>query len=170
MTTNLTTFLRNAPQLRVMRHADRIGLDAGAASDFYPDLALIQVGDSQGADEQRGAYDWWLLTINGETVGELRDDAAGMTIHVEKTDMTNHPNRNEHQFVVLTVLSFQGRHPDSYSPMIADDGNPRIFSQDEAEATRRARQRFDPIHLPNRATGGSYIVRSLRWWRDHADA
>ncbi len=83
--------------------------------------------------------------------------------------MTNHPNRNQDQFVVLSVRTFQGA-PDDYSPMIDDHGDPRLFSQDEAEATRRARQRHDPIFLPNRATGGSYIVRSLRWWRDHSAA
>ncbi len=83
--------------------------------------------------------------------------------------MTSHPNRNQHQFVVLTVRTFQGR-ADDYSPIIDDDGNPRLFSHDEAEATRRSRQRFDPIYLPNRATGGSYVVRSLRWWHDNSAA
>jgi hypothetical protein len=44
---------------------------------------LIQVGDSQGEDHDRAAYDWWPLTINGEICGELRDDATGMTIAVD---------------------------------------------------------------------------------------
>lgn len=86
MTTNLTTFVTDvAPSLRVMSHdAQGHGHDIGTAADhFDADLALIQVGDSQGEDSQRGAYDWWPLTINGETVGELRDDASGMTIHVQ---------------------------------------------------------------------------------------
>lgn len=86
MTVNLTTFASNALDLRVMRrHAD-IGLDAGSAVEvFGAKLALIQVGDSQGEDAARGAYDWWPLTINGAAVGELRDGAVGITIHVAQS-------------------------------------------------------------------------------------
>jgi hypothetical protein len=84
MSINLTTFVDNAKSLRVMEHdADGNGNDAGSAKDhFGVRLALIQVGDSQGEDTQRGAYDWYPLTINGESVGELRDDANGMAVHV----------------------------------------------------------------------------------------
>ncbi len=53
-----------------------------AADYFGKRLARIKVGDSQGEDQQRGAYDWWPLTINGKRVGELRDDANGLTVHV----------------------------------------------------------------------------------------
>lgn len=90
--TNLTTYVDNATALRVMEHDNAgHGHDAGTAADvFGARLALIQVGDAQGADDQRGAYEWYPLTINGETVGELRDDAAGMTIHIERR---NHPHR-----------------------------------------------------------------------------
>jgi hypothetical protein len=79
---NLTTFLDNASALRVVEHSDRVGVDAGSAADVFGSrLSLIQVGVSQGEDSSRGAYDWWPLTIEGESVGELRDDANGMTIH-----------------------------------------------------------------------------------------
>lgn len=88
--------------------------------------------------------------------------------------MTNHPNRTHQvksprEFVVLIVRTFQGR-DDDYSPIIDDEGNLRLFSHEEAEATRRSRQRFNLIHLPNRATGGFYVVRSLRWWHDNSAA
>jgi len=85
MTISLTTFLDNAAELRVMEH-DRAGNghDVGTAADVFGErMALIQVGDAQGANDQRGAYEWYQLTINGEPIGELRDDGAGMTIHVK---------------------------------------------------------------------------------------
>jgi hypothetical protein len=82
--TNLTVFASNAADLRVMRHRELTGLDVGSASDWFgARLALIQVENSRGEDSERGAYDWWPLTINGDSVGELRDDANGITIHVE---------------------------------------------------------------------------------------
>jgi hypothetical protein len=86
MTINLTTFVANAKELRVMEHdAHGTGHDAGSAADvFGARIALIQVGDAQGADDQRGAYEWYPLTINGEAVGELRDDASGLTIHINQ--------------------------------------------------------------------------------------
>ena len=91
--TNLTTFVSNAPTLRVMEHTPAEGHDAGTAADvFGARIALIQVGDAQGADDQRGAYEWYPLTIAGETIGELRDDASGLTIHIKRR---NHPNRSQ---------------------------------------------------------------------------
>jgi hypothetical protein len=87
--TNLTSFAadhtdRAAADLRVMYHYNDTGRDAGSAyACFGADhLALIQVGDSQGEDSNRGAYDWWPLTVEGHAIGELRDDATGMTVHV----------------------------------------------------------------------------------------
>lgn len=80
---NLTTFVDNARAIRVMKHVDRVSLDIGTASDvFGSKIALIQVGDTNGSDDYRGAYEWYSLTINGETIGELRDDANGLTIHI----------------------------------------------------------------------------------------
>ena len=80
---NLTTFVANAGALRVMRHVGREGLDIGTASDvFGSKIALIQVGDAHGPDDCRGAYEWYSLTIERETIGELRDDATGLTIHI----------------------------------------------------------------------------------------
>ena len=58
------------------------GSCAGKASDFFAqDLALLQIGDAQGRDDMRGAYEWYPLTLRGERVAELRDDASGLTIH-----------------------------------------------------------------------------------------
>jgi hypothetical protein len=84
MTINLTTLVDNASSLRVMEHdTDGNGHDVGTAADvFGARIALVQAGDDQGADKGRGCYGWHPLTINGETVGELRDDATGMTIHI----------------------------------------------------------------------------------------
>lgn len=84
MTINLTTFVDNASALGVMERTGRESHSAGTAHEFFgARLALVQVGDSQGEDTTRGAYDWFPLTINGAIVGELRDDAGGMTIHVD---------------------------------------------------------------------------------------
>jgi hypothetical protein len=72
------------PGLRVVRHDDELGLDVGTAYECFgaDDLGRILIGESQGEDSQRGAYDWWPLTIDGHLIGELRDDANGLTIHV----------------------------------------------------------------------------------------
>ena len=80
---NLTTFASDASDLRVMRRRANTGHDVGSAAEvFGGQLALLQVGDAQGVDASRGAYDWWPLAINGRPIGELRDDANGITIHV----------------------------------------------------------------------------------------
>jgi hypothetical protein len=81
---NLINFHADASALRVMLHYNNTGHDAGDALRCFgsDDLASIQVGDAQGEDHSRGAYDWWPLTLDGNLIGELRDDATGMTIHV----------------------------------------------------------------------------------------
>jgi hypothetical protein len=67
---------------RVMAAIGDASRDIGSIYDLMDDnVRLISVGPSQGQDEQRGAYDWWPLYIDGNTVGELRQDACGMTIH-----------------------------------------------------------------------------------------
>lgn len=83
MTINLTTFVDHAAALRVMEHdRDGHGSDIGTAADVFGDrLALIHVGAAQGEDYGRGAYEWYPLTVNGELIGELRDDASGLTVH-----------------------------------------------------------------------------------------
>lgn len=82
---NLTTFCPNAASLYVIEHDSAgHGWPKGTAATYFGDeLALLQVGDAQGEDAGRGAYEWYPLTVRGETAGELRDDASGMTIHVE---------------------------------------------------------------------------------------
>ena len=82
--TSLITFTADVNNLRVMFHDPTGGRDAGTALACFgaANLARIQVGATQGEDCARGAYDWWPLTIDGTVVGELRDDATGMTIHV----------------------------------------------------------------------------------------
>lgn len=63
------------------------GFDAGTAADvFGTDVGLIEVWPAQGPDAQRGAYDWHPLTIKSVRIGELRDDANGMTIHINDGD------------------------------------------------------------------------------------
>ena len=91
MTTTLINFVaensqRKAWELDVVEHAFNgphigVGQSAGNANDYFDDLDGIEVGESQGEDGQRGAYDWWPLTVKGKKVGELRDDANGLTIH-----------------------------------------------------------------------------------------
>ncbi len=82
--TNLTDFRDDAADLRVMLHYNNTGHDAGDALHCFGTAALmaIQVGDSQGEDPGRGASDWWPLTLDDNLIGEMRDDATGMTIHV----------------------------------------------------------------------------------------
>lgn len=84
MTNTLSHYTDDAPALRVMHHdASGNGTDAGSALDVFAGrLGLIEVGSDQGEDAQRGAYNWWPLTIDERNVGELRDDANGLTIHV----------------------------------------------------------------------------------------
>lgn len=84
MIINLTTFCSHAAKIPVMEHKGLQGFFVGTVADhFGTRLTLIHVGDSQGADSQRGAYEWWPLTIDGDVVAELRDDADGMTVHVD---------------------------------------------------------------------------------------
>jgi hypothetical protein len=80
----LATFTADFRSLRVMFRHDCGGYDAGSALACFgeADLAMIEVGAAQGEDAERGAYDWWPLSVGGHTIGELRDDASGMTIHV----------------------------------------------------------------------------------------
>ena len=70
--------------LRVMHHYRDIGRDIGSAAYCFgaTDLSRIEVGEARGGDEKRGAYEWWPLTVDGQTIGELRVDAAGLTVHV----------------------------------------------------------------------------------------
>lgn len=84
--TSLTVFAENSGfnlfNTRVMAVIGDASRDVGSIYDLMDDnVRLISVGPSQGKDEQRGAYDWWPLYIDGNIVGELRDDASGMTIH-----------------------------------------------------------------------------------------
>jgi hypothetical protein len=59
-------------------------IDAGTAEHYFgdDDVPLIMVGEAQGEDQQRGAYDWWALTLRGKAFGELRDTAAGYAIYI----------------------------------------------------------------------------------------
>jgi hypothetical protein len=58
------------------------GRDIGAIAEIFPD-ATFEIGPSQGEDASRGAYDWWPITQDGKAIGELRDDACGLTLHIE---------------------------------------------------------------------------------------
>jgi hypothetical protein len=77
------------PDMRVMEYTSRGGYDVGSDAEGYfgDDLPRLEIGEAQGRDDQRGAYDWWPLSLNGKQFGELRDDAGGLTIHV-----TNEPH------------------------------------------------------------------------------
>ena len=67
----------------VMEHEGRMGLYAGTAAEYFgADLARLVLGDARGENYDRAAYDWWPVTLDGMVVGELRDDAAGLTLHV----------------------------------------------------------------------------------------
>jgi hypothetical protein len=80
---NLTAFHDSAADLDVMLHRDGTGNFAGSAAQYFgAELSKIQVGESQGADAVRGAYDWWPLLVGVRLIGELRDDANGTTVHV----------------------------------------------------------------------------------------
>lgn len=69
---------REAAAVRYMSE----GRDCGALETvFGGDVAEMQVGAAQGQDASRAAYDWWPVTLHGEQIGELRDDAAGYTFH-----------------------------------------------------------------------------------------
>ena len=105
MTINLTTFCDRAASLRVMEHDSAgHGHDAGTAADVFDvRLALIQVGDAQGTDDARGAYEWYPLTISGDVVGELRDDANGLTIHIQRR---NHPGRSNYRYFRVCPRGF----------------------------------------------------------------
>jgi hypothetical protein len=83
MTPNLT------PNARVMEHRPDGNHDAGwNAEDYFgDDFSSIQIGTAQGEDQQRGAYEWWPLSLSGKQFGELRDDANGLTVHI-----TNEPH------------------------------------------------------------------------------
>ena len=77
--------------------SERSAFGVGSADVYFgADLQRLEVGASQGQDQQRGAYDWWPLMLDGQQVGELRDDANGMTIHVKRRVFRgNHPNRSQ---------------------------------------------------------------------------
>ena len=82
MSINLTTFVANAANLIVMDQFGGVWTPRGRASKWFGDeLALIQVGDAQPADQERGAYEWYPLTIKGELCGDLRDTADGFHIY-----------------------------------------------------------------------------------------
>lgn len=70
---------------RVMEHdAAGHGLDIGTVAEWRRDWARrLTVGDSQGEDTARGAYDWWPVLEGRQIVAELRDDATGLTVHVD---------------------------------------------------------------------------------------
>jgi len=103
MTTLLTAFVADhsdysADELRVMRQSPDMAIDVGDPPSVFGDsLSRITVGEP-GADNPesaRSAYEWWPLTLDGRRVGELRDDANGLTIYIGRTPRRrNHPNRN----------------------------------------------------------------------------
>lgn len=80
------------PEMRVMAsEVPDIGedygtaLDIGAAADVFGSrLPWIVVGASLGESAQLGAYDRWPLIEDTRIVGEIRDDACGFTIHVDR--------------------------------------------------------------------------------------
>ena len=84
------------PDLRVMAsEVPDVGedygtaLDIGTAADvFGARLPAISVGASLGANSQLGAYDRWPLTEDGRIIGEIRDDATGLTVHVDRINGT----------------------------------------------------------------------------------
>lgn len=74
---------------RIMVHdANGDGIDKGTVGELFAasgvHLQSSWLGEPQGEDEQRAAYNWWPLLDgpNGRTVGEVRDDANGITVHL----------------------------------------------------------------------------------------
>jgi hypothetical protein len=77
------TIYRITDDTRVMSHdAAGRGDDIGTVANVFCNWTDLEIGIPQGADAERGAYDWWPVTIDGEVVAELRDDANGLTLHV----------------------------------------------------------------------------------------
>lgn len=69
----------------VMIHAGRAADFGGTAGQvFGRDFGRLEMGEPQRADDQRGAYEWWPLLLDGRIVGEVRDDANGITVHIEQ--------------------------------------------------------------------------------------
>ena len=70
--------------IAVMVPVDGVHVNPGALTlsdlDAYSVTERLSVGPSQGADQSRGADQWWHLYFDGHEVGELRDDGAGLTI------------------------------------------------------------------------------------------
>ncbi|HEX5508575.1 MAG TPA: hypothetical protein VFX37_08740 [Pseudolabrys sp.] len=102
--TTLTSFIANntsraAANLDVMGHRFNgphigEGRSIGSADRYFgTTINHVTVGDAQGADDARGTYDWWPLILDGQKIGELRDDANGLTIHV--MTKKSHPNRGK---------------------------------------------------------------------------
>lgn len=72
-------------ETRVMERTSPTGTayDMGTVYDYFGSARLrFELGESQGEDAARGAYDWWPIMLDGKTIGELRDDASGLTVHV----------------------------------------------------------------------------------------
>jgi hypothetical protein len=79
------TYSPIAADLRVMAHEGREGVDIGTTGAVFGDrLANIRLGSALGEDAQLGAYNRWPLIEGTCIVGELRDDASGMTVHVDR--------------------------------------------------------------------------------------
>ena len=74
--------------LRVNQHDERGGIDAGLADNYWfgedapGGVARMMVGAPRGEDEERAAYEWWPVYLDGALVAELRDDAHGYALHV----------------------------------------------------------------------------------------
>lgn len=88
--TDLSTFARDyngtdAATIDVIQESFPPGLwqRVNTAAGWFAEdgVASVMVGESQGVDAQRGADDWWPLTVDGADVGELRDTANGLTIY-----------------------------------------------------------------------------------------
>ena len=73
-------------QTRVMEHQGRIGRDIGDVSRIFGGLEGMEIGEPQGEDELKGAFQWWPLIKGGEKIGEVRDDASGVTVHIESDE------------------------------------------------------------------------------------
>ena len=71
--------------LRVMEHdADGNGLDIGSVDEIFGnDFLGFTAGDAQGGCDQRGCEEWWPLYNGDALIGELRDGANGLMIHIE---------------------------------------------------------------------------------------
>ncbi len=82
------TFINDliSTETRVMEHQGRMGRDIGNVSRIFGGLDGMEIGEPQGEDSLKGASQWWPLIKDGEKIGEVRDDASGVTVHIESDE------------------------------------------------------------------------------------